>query len=62
MYWGRDKIEALQCDACGGRMLLSRRAPHPALPPGSELRSFECPECGHVKTLAVEILPEKKAG
>ena len=62
MYWGRDKIQTLVCRECGSRMPLVRREPHPALPPGSELRSFECPVCARVQFLSVEMIPQQKAG
>jgi Zn ribbon nucleic-acid-binding protein len=63
MYWGREEIKWLECEACGGDMPLVRREPHPSLPPGSELRSFECVQCGRIQTVDVEILrPEGPVG
>jgi hypothetical protein len=43
-------------------MPLVRREPHPALPPGWELRSFECPVCERVQILSVEMIRQQKAG
>ena len=38
-------IEPLRCENCGGNAHLTRRSPHAVK--GSEIRVFECHECGH---------------
>src|SRR4051812_47279447 len=40
-------IERPLCTRCHTRMMLARIAPDG---PGFEVRSFECPKCGHVYT------------
>jgi RNase P subunit RPR2 len=39
-------IERPLCSKCHGRMMLGRIEVGPA---NSELRTFECPKCGHVQ-------------
>jgi len=62
MYWGRDNIQKLVCTDCRSLMPLVRREPHPALPPGWELQSFECPVCERAQILTVEMIRQQKAG
>ena len=40
-------IHRPKCSVCGKKMMLARRVPAPALGPGVEFRSFECPGCGY---------------
>jgi hypothetical protein len=44
-------IERPRCPKCQGRMMLARIEPGPA---HSDLRTFECPKCGHVRKALVE--------
>jgi len=40
-------IRPLRCGECGGNAHLTRRSPDPVKRDGSEIRVFECYECGH---------------
>jgi Zn ribbon nucleic-acid-binding protein len=40
-------IRPLRCVKCGGNAHLTRRSPDPVKKDGSEIRIFECHECGH---------------
>jgi len=40
-------IRPVRCIKCGGNAHLIRRAPDPVKEDGSEVRIFECHECGH---------------
>jgi hypothetical protein len=44
-------IERPRCPKCHGRMMLARIEPGPA---HSDLRTFECPKCGHVQKASIE--------
>jgi DNA-directed RNA polymerase subunit RPC12/RpoP len=44
-------IERPRCPECQGRMMLAHIEPGPA---HSDLRTFECPKCGHVHKMLVE--------
>lgn len=46
------QIEQPPCDACGQPMYLTRIEPGAS---GEDLRSFECPLCGHTTTKAVRF-------
>ncbi len=43
--FGPSRISAIDCCRCGGRADLIRRTPHPK-DISSELRIFECSDCG----------------
>jgi hypothetical protein len=45
-------IERPRCPKCRGRLMLARIEPGPAA--GSDLRTFECPNCEHVLTALIE--------
>jgi hypothetical protein len=40
-------IRPVRCIKCGGNAHLIRRSPDPVKEDGSEIRIFECHECGH---------------
>ena len=40
-------IKPLRCGECGGSAHLIRRSPDPDRRDGTEIRIFECHECGH---------------
>jgi Zn ribbon nucleic-acid-binding protein len=40
-------IRPIRCGECGGNAHLVRRSPDPTREDGSEIRIFECHECGH---------------
>ena len=40
-------IRPIRCGKCGGNAHLTRRSPDPIKRDGSEIRIFECYECGH---------------
>jgi hypothetical protein len=40
-------IKPLRCGECGGNAHLIRRSPDPDRRDGTEIRIFECHECGH---------------
>jgi Zn ribbon nucleic-acid-binding protein len=44
-------IKPIRCDSCGGKARLIRRSPHRIK--GSEVRVFECRECGYQTTEVV---------
>jgi DNA-directed RNA polymerase subunit RPC12/RpoP len=44
-------IERPRCPKCHGRMMLAGIEPGPA---HADLRTFECPRCGHVQKTSVE--------
>jgi hypothetical protein len=44
-------IERPRCPKCQGRMMLARIEPRPN---GSDLRTFECPKCEHVRKMLVK--------
>jgi hypothetical protein len=44
-------IERPLCPKCQARMMLARIEPGPA---GSDLRTFECPKCEHIRKTLVE--------
>jgi predicted RNA-binding Zn-ribbon protein involved in translation (DUF1610 family) len=46
------KLEQPACDSCGQPMYLTRIEPGE---PGEDLRSFECPVCGHTTTKTVRF-------
>ena len=39
-------FEPIACVKCQENAYLIRRAPHPDFP-GNEIRTFQCPACGH---------------
>jgi transcription elongation factor Elf1 len=45
-------IRPIRCGKCGGNAHLTRRSPDQVKRDGSEIRVFECHECGH-QTLSV---------
>jgi len=47
-----DAIVRPACPQCGHRMMLARIEPDS---PGYDRRSFECPDCGHERTVIVEF-------
>jgi hypothetical protein len=51
-------IERPRCPKCQGRMMLARIEPGPA---HSDMRTFECPKCKHVRRLLAED-PMKSTG
>jgi Zn ribbon nucleic-acid-binding protein len=40
-------IRPIRCGKCGGNAHLTRRSPDQVKRDGSEIRVFECYECGH---------------
>jgi hypothetical protein len=48
-FFAKDQkfIRPLRCENCGGNAHLIRRAPDSLKRDGSEIRTFECPECKH---------------
>jgi hypothetical protein len=40
-------IRPIRCGKCGGNAHLIRRSPDPVKGDGSEIRVFECYDCGH---------------
>ena len=49
VFFAKDQkfIRPLRCENCGGNAHLVRRSPDFAKGDGSEIRTFECPECEH---------------
>jgi Zn ribbon nucleic-acid-binding protein len=43
---GTTFVEPIECDKCGAKAYVIRRAPHPHIP-HAEVQIFECPHCGH---------------
>jgi hypothetical protein len=50
------RIERPRCPKCQSRVMLARIEPGPA---GSDLRTFECRKCEHVRKAVVEADPMK---
>ena len=52
-------IERPRCPKCQARMMLARISPGPE---GYDSRTFECPRCDHVLTVAHDPMKSDKAG
>jgi hypothetical protein len=48
-----DGLKRPLCPACGAKMRLARREPHPDHGAQFELQTFECPVCGETHTMTV---------